>query len=75
MALNYITLVLDLADGTRTPLATGQALLNPSALTNATEISRILYDCPSLLPCRPCQWVFSLLPALKAAIPENALLL
>ena len=31
MALNYITLVLDLADGTSTPLATGQALLNPSA--------------------------------------------
>ncbi len=31
MALNYITLVLDLADGTGTPLATGQALLNPSA--------------------------------------------
>jgi hypothetical protein len=27
MALNYITLVLDLADGTGTPLATGQALL------------------------------------------------
>jgi hypothetical protein len=25
MALNYITLVLDLADGTGTPLATGQA--------------------------------------------------
>jgi hypothetical protein len=38
MALNYITLVLDLADGTGTPLATGQALLNPSAqLTNATD--------------------------------------
>src|SRR5438874_12600696 len=37
MALNYITLVLDLADGTGTPLATGQALLNPSAqLTDAT---------------------------------------
>jgi hypothetical protein len=38
MALNYITLVLDLADGTGTPLATGQALLNPSAqLTDATD--------------------------------------
>ena len=32
MALNYITLVLDLADGTGTPLATGQALLAPSSL-------------------------------------------
>jgi hypothetical protein len=31
MALNSITLVLDLADGTGTPLATGQALLNPPA--------------------------------------------
>ena len=38
MALNYITLVLDLADGTGTPLATGQALLNPSAqVTDATD--------------------------------------
>jgi hypothetical protein len=38
MALNYITLVLDLADGTGTPLATGQALLNPSAqLTDTTD--------------------------------------
>jgi hypothetical protein len=38
MALNYITLVLDLADGTGTPLATGQALLNPPAqLTDATD--------------------------------------
>jgi hypothetical protein len=38
MALNYITLVLDLADGTGTPLATGQALLNPSAqLTDAAD--------------------------------------
>ncbi len=38
MALNYITLVLDLADGTGIPLATGQALLNPSAqLTDATD--------------------------------------
>ena len=38
MALNYITLVLDLADGTGTPLATGRALLNPSAqLTDATD--------------------------------------
>ena len=38
MALNYITLVLDLADGTSTPLAIGQALLNPSAqLTDATD--------------------------------------
>jgi hypothetical protein len=38
MALNYITLVLDLADGTGTPLATGQALLNLSAqLTDATD--------------------------------------
>ena len=38
MALNYITLVLDLADGTGTPLAIGQALLNPSAqLTDATD--------------------------------------
>jgi hypothetical protein len=38
MALNYISLVLDLADGTGTPLATGQALLNPSAqLTDATD--------------------------------------
>lgn len=38
MALNCITLVLDLADGTGTPLATGQALLDPSAqLTDATD--------------------------------------
>jgi hypothetical protein len=38
MALNYITLVLDLADGTGTPLATGQGLLNPPAqLTDATD--------------------------------------
>ncbi len=38
MALNFITLVLDLAGGTGTPLATGQALLNPSAqLTDATD--------------------------------------
>jgi hypothetical protein len=38
MALNYITLVLDLADRTGTPLATGKALLNPSAqLTDATD--------------------------------------
>jgi hypothetical protein len=38
MALNYITLVLDLADGTGTPPAAGQALLNPSAqLTGATD--------------------------------------
>ena len=38
MALNYITLVLDLADRTGTPLATRQALRNPSAqLTDATD--------------------------------------
>jgi hypothetical protein len=38
MVLNYITLVLDLADGTGTPLAAGQALPNPSAqLTDATD--------------------------------------
>lgn len=38
MALDYITLVLDLADGTGTPLATGQALLNLSAqLTDAAD--------------------------------------
>ena len=40
MALNNITLVLDLADGTGTPLAVGQALLNPSAqFTDATPTS------------------------------------
>jgi hypothetical protein len=32
MALNYITLVRDLADGTGTPLATSQALLAPPSL-------------------------------------------
>jgi len=37
MALNYITLVLDLADGTGTPLATSQALLNPSAQLSPGE--------------------------------------
>jgi hypothetical protein len=38
MALNCITLVLGLADGTGTPLAIGQALLTPSAqLTDATD--------------------------------------
>ena len=60
MALNYITLVLDLADGTGTPLATGQALLNPSAqLTDATDdmivtkaqlSAKLAGSCPQVRP-------------------------
>jgi hypothetical protein len=38
MALNYVSLILDLADGTGAPLTTGRALLAPSEqLTDASD--------------------------------------
>ena len=53
MALNFITLVLDLADGTGTPLATGQALPNPPAQpTDATGDMIVTKTQPNAKPAR-----------------------